>query len=709
MLTRRTIYSNLRKKAWQGKSRSQGMVEFAIALPILLMLVFAIIDFSLLFSAWLLIQNIARQSVRYAVTGQFDTAHCPVGGCQNDADENEARLQSIYDEANSFLAGLFITGGASQGDPGFLKITVCTGAPFVTILPRMGSAQYGDCLPDEFPGEPGQPVIVMVDFNHPYLTPFLNEVWPMVHLASSHSGVVEQFRVSRLINLPPQILLPTNTPLPPTFTFTPSNTPTETSTPTNTNTPQPMYLEINWPSMDGQQIVTLDDTPFEAIAYDPDVGTTNGDGILNVTFSFSGPATIPGATEGIAAFCAFGGNGPCATMDPALFASLPNSNLFNSTNDYYMTVTATSADGSKQVTLVRRFKIMKPNTATPTFTITRTPTNTFTKTLSPTVTRTHTITRTPTNSRTSTLTPTMACSQFYISTAFAQTTSSSRPRLTISIRNSTSSYTAVIQSWTLDWAAYDASNPSQSFRRWYIGSTLIPSTADANSPTSWSLGTVNAAQTNALTLVPNETAQFRFDFSNVDAAWPAIVPASSFALTVNLDNGCVVTVSALPTPTWTSTRTFTNTYTPTNTVPTPTFTRTFTVTNTIPTPTFTRTFTRTNTVPTPTFTRTFTNTNTVPTPTFTLTYTRTNTVPTPTRTNTVPTPTFTFTSTVPTPTFTRTFTRTFTSTNTVPSPTPTGTNTFTPTRTYTPTTNVSTNTFTPSRTPTPSKTICTDC
>ena len=60
-----------------GRGRSQGVVEFALAAPILLMLLFAIIDFSLLFSAWLLIQNISRQAVRYAVTGQYDSGYCP--------------------------------------------------------------------------------------------------------------------------------------------------------------------------------------------------------------------------------------------------------------------------------------------------------------------------------------------------------------------------------------------------------------------------------------------------------------------------------------------------------------------------------------------------------------------------------------------------------------------------------------------------------
>ncbi|MGD0535977.1 MAG: TadE/TadG family type IV pilus assembly protein, partial [Methanoregula sp.] len=128
------------KRFWQGAGRSQGVVEFALAAPILLMILFAIIDFSLLFSAWLLIQNISRQAVRYAVTGQYNPAYCvPLAqACQSiltdtvaaQADtsrmEDAARLPSIHDEANHYLAGLLLDSSASQSQPGYLKVTICS-------------------------------------------------------------------------------------------------------------------------------------------------------------------------------------------------------------------------------------------------------------------------------------------------------------------------------------------------------------------------------------------------------------------------------------------------------------------------------------------------------------------------------------------------------------------------------------------------------
>jgi Flp pilus assembly protein TadG len=166
---------------------------------------------------------------------------------------------------------------------------------------------------------------------------------------------------------------------------------------------------------------------------------------------------------------------------------------------------------------------------------------------------------------------------------------------------------------------------------------------------------------------------------------------------------------ALPQPTWTPTisptPTVTRTFTPTVPTSTPTITRTFTPTVPTSTPTETRTFTPTVPTSTPTITRTFTPTVPTSTPTITRTFTPTvpSSTPTPTVPSSTPTITRTFTPTVPTstPTETRTFTPTFTpSTPTItrtftltPTPSPTVTRTITPTGTITPTL-----TITPTRT-----------
>lgn len=53
----------------QGKG--QTLAEFALTLPILLLLLFGIIEFGRLFQSWVTLQNAARTAVRYASTGQY--------------------------------------------------------------------------------------------------------------------------------------------------------------------------------------------------------------------------------------------------------------------------------------------------------------------------------------------------------------------------------------------------------------------------------------------------------------------------------------------------------------------------------------------------------------------------------------------------------------------------------------------------------------
>jgi len=58
------------------RQRAQSMVEFAIALPVLLLLIFGVIEFGRLLQAWMAVQNAARFGVRYLVTGEFNPVYC---------------------------------------------------------------------------------------------------------------------------------------------------------------------------------------------------------------------------------------------------------------------------------------------------------------------------------------------------------------------------------------------------------------------------------------------------------------------------------------------------------------------------------------------------------------------------------------------------------------------------------------------------------
>jgi hypothetical protein len=235
----------------RGGSRSQALLEFALALPILLMVIFGIIDFALIFQAWLSVENIARQTVRFAVTGEYDKTLCsdydPLteDGCiGNDyqAKQDAARLATIRQAATRWEVALFQKSTTDTSAKGYLHVTLCSnrdadhnGVPdFAYTLPVMGGTTYASCSPSEDAGAPADKVYVFVDFNHPLITPFLSQVWPMIHLVSYREGIVETFRTARSIVQPGEGLQPSDTP---TYTPTASNTPTDTPTPTKTNTP----------------------------------------------------------------------------------------------------------------------------------------------------------------------------------------------------------------------------------------------------------------------------------------------------------------------------------------------------------------------------------------------------------------------------------------------------------------------------------------
>ncbi|MGB9897232.1 TadE/TadG family type IV pilus assembly protein, partial [Thermanaerothrix sp.] len=58
------------------RHRAQALVEFALALPLFLLLIFGIIEFGRFMQAWLALENGARFGVRYAVTGAYNPDYC---------------------------------------------------------------------------------------------------------------------------------------------------------------------------------------------------------------------------------------------------------------------------------------------------------------------------------------------------------------------------------------------------------------------------------------------------------------------------------------------------------------------------------------------------------------------------------------------------------------------------------------------------------
>ena len=252
--------------------KAQAMVEFALIIPILLLVIVGLIEYGRLFYAWLIVENSTRFGIRYATAGSFDSGYCADDTpCTQDnkADEiKEARLPSIQDETRRVILGFAYDESLSQPENQYLNITVCAGPEDEAsadpigeyfVRPQMGSlTKYAACTDagggaDGSAGDPGDLVVVAADYNFTFIVLPLFGVRPeMIHLASYRIGRNESFETAQIVDFPPPdpggdgsgpvyksptpTLTPSHTA---TYTFTPSNTPTKTPsrTPTTTFTP----------------------------------------------------------------------------------------------------------------------------------------------------------------------------------------------------------------------------------------------------------------------------------------------------------------------------------------------------------------------------------------------------------------------------------------------------------------------------------------
>jgi hypothetical protein len=162
-------------------------------------------------------------------------------------------------------------------------------------------------------------------------------------------------------------------------------------------------------------VTSLSQTRFEAIAWNPPYGTSNGNGIRNIKFWFAGPGTIPGRTEGQKAYCAFSGNSPCEMLNTAVpnYGSLPN-------GTYTIFARAEGVDGRLSVTVSKTFILNFPPTPTPT------------------------ITSTPT------ATPFPSCNDVFISLVEIRNNSSNRSDLRVTVRNNNQA-DGILTSSRLTW------------------------------------------------------------------------------------------------------------------------------------------------------------------------------------------------------------------------------------------------------------------
>jgi hypothetical protein len=174
---------------------AQSMVEFAMALPVLLLATFGVIEFGRLLQAWLALENGARFGARYAITGEFNKAYCAqadaalglttedgnadckveVPNTATDAQKDEARdrtqalqdwarMPSIRDAALAGASGIALDESASvSGD--YLQYLV-------------DARTHGTTFSPDYRGNPSKPGFFMISICSNRVGPALTGVTP---------------------------------------------------------------------------------------------------------------------------------------------------------------------------------------------------------------------------------------------------------------------------------------------------------------------------------------------------------------------------------------------------------------------------------------------------------------------------------------------------------------------------------------------------
>ena len=118
------------------KEGGQSLVEFALVLPIFLLVLFAVIDFGMAFHAWITVTNSAREGAR-------------VGAVRAPATEIEQRVRDTADSLDQ--ADLSVTVTNAEGDPGeSVVVDVSYGYSLITPLANVLTMISGGTISDSF-------------------------------------------------------------------------------------------------------------------------------------------------------------------------------------------------------------------------------------------------------------------------------------------------------------------------------------------------------------------------------------------------------------------------------------------------------------------------------------------------------------------------------------------------------------------------------
>ncbi|MEN4043140.1 MAG: pilus assembly protein [Anaerolineaceae bacterium] len=195
------------------RTRAQGMVEFALALPVILLVIFGIIEFSRLFLTFSAVYTASREAVRYAVATGLNTNLTPP--------------RPHYQDCNGIRAAGLNLGRFGGVGPADFDIRYDRGLKeipeeFTSLQQCSGAVSNVNLVL-------GDRVLVKVETYFQPIVPFANV--PRIPISSTTARTILSGVNVRGTPLPTSTRVNTFTP---TITATPTNTPTPTATATET-------------------------------------------------------------------------------------------------------------------------------------------------------------------------------------------------------------------------------------------------------------------------------------------------------------------------------------------------------------------------------------------------------------------------------------------------------------------------------------------
>ena len=267
------------------KDSAQGLVEFALVIPILLLVVYGLLEVGRLLFIYSSVVTAARQAVRYgAVTGVSDGGYPRYQDCAGirGAAHNVGFLNDFPD------AGINITFDTGPGTTAYAN---CNGVDFLGVQPQNGDRLLVSVATTFVPIVPLVPLDPMTIESSSSRTILVNIDIVVTPEAQGWDG-----STSTPTNTltPTATNTPTNTPTrTPTsiYTSTPSRTPTITKTPTITPTPTITYTPTNTgtptftPSPTGTPIACFISHDGLAVTQNKMLLTVNNDSNYPITIS----------------------------------------------------------------------------------------------------------------------------------------------------------------------------------------------------------------------------------------------------------------------------------------------------------------------------------------------------------------------------------------------------------------------------------------